>query len=166
MNTSKLTGLIPIDAEIRNIKAKHRIIFACIKAARCLTSLKDRSAEKFVGCAISSIDELSEKEICQRAMVYAGCAEIYSIMNMGDKAAFYVNSAAKEIMNAKRNSYIRDHDKIILSIARAGVNIKDAEIVETAMKLCNNIGDRNYYLSGLCGLAISYAHLGKTKKIS
>ncbi len=164
MNRSKLIGLIPKDAEIKKINAKHRRVYAYIDTARCLASLKDKSAEKFTGYALSSINELNEKEIGHHALVYARCAEIYSSIDMRDDAVSCVNAAVKEIMNKKPKSNIQNHDKIIISIARAGVNIKDVGIVDVAMELCGNIADRNYYISGLCNIAVSYAHLGKTKK--
>ena len=163
MNISKLIELVPGEEEIKNIKSKHRRISAYVEAARCLTILKDKGAEKFIGISLTAVDELPEREINKRPVYYARSAESYSIIG-SEKTIPAVEDAVSEIMKIKPASSVHNYDKIILPIARAGVNTGDIKIVDTARKLCDRIHGTDHIIPALCGLAECYAYLGKTKK--
>ncbi|ODS38769.1 MAG: hypothetical protein A7315_03140 [Candidatus Altiarchaeales archaeon WOR_SM1_79] len=163
MNTSKLIGLIPEEGEIRNIKQKYARISAYAHTARCLALTKDKNAEEFIGNALIEVNGLHEKEIGRRALAYARCAESYSIMGSKHSTPT-VNAAIKEIMKAKPTSSILDHDKIIISISRSGVNLNDIKIIGTARQLCDRIYGRTDFVPAFCSVAECYAHLGETEK--
>ena len=163
MNLTKLTDLIPTEPEIKKIGSKHTKILASVNTAKCIALNKNKGAEKFINYALASIDELHQREIGVRALIYAHCAEAYSIIGDNKSAVSYADLTVKEIMKAKSRTSIRYHDKIIISIARAGVNLNNTGLIDTAGKLCNKARDRNYLISGLCCLGESYALLGETK---
>ena len=166
MNPSKLIGLIPNDPEIKKIKSKYKRISTFVNTARCRAFIKDKQAGESIDSALAAVNELHKKDIGKRALFYAGCAESYSILPGIErkKSSSAVKDAIKELTGAKTSSRIPDHDKIITSIAKTGVNLDDIKIVNSARELCNKIQHGEDIVPSLCVVAKCYARLGDAEK--